>query len=200
MERSLETLMEAYCNGDRKAFEELFARIAPRVSSLLLAMSRDRALADDLTQITFLKLHRARDAYQRGAPVMPWVSAIARRTFLDAHRAKRRSRLTLTNEGELPEPPPEPVEGDAFGSLNDDELKTLNATMDALPPQQREALELLKVQGLSLKEAAAITGSTVGAIKLRAHRAYEALRSALGAKATVAESKEAHPKTSEGDA
>lgn len=190
--------MEAYCNGDRKAFDELFARLSPRISSLLLAMSRDRALADDLTQITFLKLHRARDTYQRGAPVMPWVSAIARRTFLDAHRARRRSRLTLTNEGDLPEPPPAPIEGDAFGSLSDEDLKTLNDTMDALPPQQREALELLKVQGLSLKEAAAITNSTVGAIKLRAHRAYEALRSALGARSKHAE--ESPHKASEGGA
>jgi RNA polymerase sigma-70 factor (ECF subfamily) len=174
--------MEAWCEGDIAAFEALFARVAPRIGAMLLHMTRDRALADDLVQVTFLKVHRARDAYQRGAPIMPWISAIARRTFLDAHRARRRSRITLTHEGELPEPEPAPPEGDALGQLSDADQKLLHDTIETLPPQQREALHLLKVQGLSLKEAAAVTGSTVGAIKLRAHRAYEALRKVLGAR------------------
>jgi RNA polymerase sigma-70 factor (ECF subfamily) len=174
--------MEAWCQGDTNAFEALFARVAPRIGAMLLHMTRDRALADDLVQVTFLKVHRARDAYQKGAPVMPWISAIARRTFLDAHRARRRSRITLTHEGDLPEPEPSPPEGDALGQLSDSDQKLLQDTIEALPPQQREALHLLKVQGLSLKEAAAVTGATVGAIKLRAHRAYEALRRVLGAR------------------
>ena len=52
----------------------------------------------------------------------------------------------------------------------------LRQAMDALPRGQREAIELIKLQGLSLKEAAAATGSTVGALKVATHRALAALR------------------------
>jgi RNA polymerase sigma factor (sigma-70 family) len=180
-ERSLEALMEAYCNGDRRAFDALFAQVAPKVSAVLFAMSRDRLLTEDLVQVVFLKVHNARDAYVRGAPVMPWFKAIARNVYIDWYRQRRSSRLRLTAEGELPEPRPDPTpEGDALDGLTDDERALVFATIDALPPLQREALIALKVEGLSLKQIAAATGTSVGAVKLRAHRAYEALRDALG--------------------
>jgi RNA polymerase sigma-70 factor (ECF subfamily) len=51
--------------------------------------------------------------------------------------------------------------------------------MRALPNRQREALQLLKFQGLSIREAAARVGTTPGALKLRAHRAYLALKTAF---------------------
>ena len=49
-ERSLEDLMDAYCKGDRQAFDELFARLAPKVNVVLLRLSRSRELAEELTQ------------------------------------------------------------------------------------------------------------------------------------------------------
>jgi RNA polymerase sigma-70 factor (ECF subfamily) len=55
--------------------------------------------------------------------------------------------------------------------------------MAALPPGQRQALELMKLQEMSLKEAAAATGMTVGALKVSVHRAMATLRKVLGAKA-----------------
>ncbi len=182
-ERPLETLMEAYCNGDLAAFDELFRRTAPRVQTVLLFLTRDRVLADDLTQVTFLKVHRGRDTWQRGAPVLPWLTAIARRAFFDARRAVRRDRVTLTPEGELPEPPTDTsttADSDALDALTDTERQTLQTALDALPSAQREALHMLKIEGLSLKDIARITGSTVGAVKVRLHRAYTSLRRALG--------------------
>jgi len=179
--RSLETLMEAYCNGDRRAFDVLFAQVAPKVSAVLFAMSRDRGLTEDLLQVVFLKVHNARDGYVRGAPVLPWFKAIARNVYIDWYRQRRSSRLRLTADGELPEPRAEASpEADALDGLSDDERTLLYATIDGLPPLQREALIALKVEGLSLKQIAASTGTSVGAVKLRAHRAYEALRDALG--------------------
>src|SRR2546421_11684975 len=88
--RPLEQLMEAFLGGDVRAFDQLFRRLSPRVCRFLRAMSGDPRLAEDLCQTTFLKVHRARESFQRGAPVEPWVFAIARRTFLDHRRSVRR--------------------------------------------------------------------------------------------------------------
>ncbi len=90
--------------------------------------------------------------------------------------------LFLTDEGVLPEPSrnSQPLDVNAFDSLSEDEQKLIHDTIDALPKSQREALMLLKVEGLSLKQVSEITGASVAAVKVRAFRAYEALRSALG--------------------
>lgn len=173
--------MNEFLDGDVRAFDEIFRRVAPRVVGMLRAMTGDTRLAEDLAQTTFLKVHRARETYQRGAPLEPWIFAIARRTFLDDKRRQKRSPVRLSDDGALPEFQPEPVEGpQGFERLTDEQAKALRDRLQSLPEPQREALVLLKVQGLSTAEAAAITGSTVGAIKLRAHRAYESLRKALG--------------------
>ncbi len=182
--RSLEELMDAYLKGDRAAFDELFHQLAPKVNVFLLRLSHDRELAEELTQVTFLKVHRARDTYAPGSRVFSWVMAIARNVYIDAYRKKRvrRRHESLTDEGVLPEPPRDigGVDAEAFATLSDDEQALVQRTIDELPPTQREALLLLKVEGLSLKQVSEITGASVGAVKVRAFRAYEALRNALG--------------------
>jgi RNA polymerase sigma-70 factor, ECF subfamily len=179
-------LMSRYCDGDAGAFRELYARIAPRLVAYLQRMAGDRAVAEDMVQQTFLKVHRAREAYVRGADPVPWMFAIARRTFLDEARRRKRARVQVSGgDGRLPDVPAA-MDGrplaDAPAPAADPEL--LRAALDALsqlPPAQREALILTKMSGKSIAEAAAITGATPGAMKLRAHRAYTALRRALAA-------------------
>jgi RNA polymerase sigma-70 factor (ECF subfamily) len=176
--------MDAYCKGDRQAFDDLFARLAPKVNVVLLRLSRSRELAEELTQVTFLKVHRARDTYVPGSKVFSWVMAIARNVYIDAYRKNRvlRRHETLTDEGVLPERgrDAQTVDVNAFAQLSDEEQQLIRDTIDALPATQREALILLKVEGLSLKQVAEITGASVAAVKVRAFRAYEALRAALG--------------------
>ncbi len=179
--------MQRYCDGDAGAFRELYALVAPRLYGYLLKMARERALADDLLQQTFLKVHRARAGYVRGADPMPWIYAIAHRTFIDEARKGKRAVVRVGGGDELPE-----VAAGLTGESDDrrDEVRgdpeLVAATLDALaelPPQQREAVVLTKLYGRSVAEAAEIAGTTVGAMKVRAHRGYEALRSLLGAKA-----------------
>lgn len=168
--------MAAYCGGDASAFRELYARVSPRLFNYLLRLGGDRALAEDLLQQTFLKAHRARHSYVLGAPPLPWLYAIAHRTFLDETRRRRRAPLKLTGEvaaglasSAAPEEP----------GVDPELLGAALAALEGLPARQREALVLTKLHGKSIKEAAEITGSTVGAMKVRAHRAYQALRKAL---------------------
>lgn len=169
-----EQLMEHFLDGDGLAFERLFKLLAPRVASALAQMSGDPRLAEDLTQIVFLKLYRARAGYQRGTALTPWVFAIARNVFLDERRQRKRRRESLSLDGQLPEPVSE------LRSEQDEQARaTLEALLSQLPPNQREALVLLKMQGLSLAEIAALSGSSVASIKMRLQRAYRRLRELL---------------------
>jgi RNA polymerase sigma-70 factor (ECF subfamily) len=176
-------LMQKYCDGDANAFRQLYALVGPRVLGYLLRMVRDRASADDLVQLTFLKVHRARAAYVRGADPVPWIFAIAHRTFLDHVRGKQRARVKVTDDGAPPEVAAD-ITGAADGAGLDDggtgELTAATlAALQTLPPAQREAVVLTKLSGKSIAEAAAIAGTTPGAMKVRVHRGYEALRKVL---------------------
>jgi RNA polymerase sigma-70 factor (ECF subfamily) len=184
MSAELGTLMAQYCDGDAGAFRALYAAVAPRLHGYLLRMARDRALADDLLQLTFLKVHRARAAYIRGADPVPWLYAIAHRTFLDEARRKKRAVVGVATEDHLPEVPAGitgQTDGQSDEPRGDPELaRAALAALASLPPQQREAVVLTKLDGKSVAEAAEIAGTTPGAMKVRAHRGYVALRKALG--------------------
>jgi RNA polymerase sigma-70 factor (ECF subfamily) len=174
--------MDQFLDGNSQSFNELYERLAPRVCGFLTSMCRDPRLAEDLTQTTFLKVHRARATFVRGSRVEPWVYAIARRTLLDEKRRQVRRPEDLSADGSIPEPV-DLVQNDQPSSrLDPEQERALYDRLNRLPEPQREAITLLKIQGLSMQEAAAVAGTTVGAMKLRAHRAYEALRDALGHK------------------
>ena len=158
--------------------------MAPRLFGYLLGMARSRPLAEDLVQQTFLKVHRARGAYVRGADPVPWIYAIAHRTFLDELRRGKRAAAP-TDDGEVPE---EAAVLSGASAVADAERappdpERTRAALDALatlPAAQREAVVLTKLDGKSIAEAAEIAGTTPGAMKVRAHRGYEALRRILG--------------------
>src|SRR5258708_40365061 len=82
--------MAAYVSGDARAFEQLFARLAPRVHGFFLRSFREAAMADDLLQVTFMKIHRARETYRPDLRVAPWIFAVAARVRLDELRRRRR--------------------------------------------------------------------------------------------------------------
>lgn len=176
--------MERYCEGDAAAFRELYAAVAPKLYGYLLRMARQRAVADDLLQLTFLKVHRARSAFVRGADPVPWIYSIAHRTFLDEARRVKRAVVSVAHGDELPEQAADLGGGAAAAAevpRHDPEVtKAALAALSQLPDQQREAVVLTKLDGKSVAEAAAIAGTTVGAMKVRAHRGYSALRKALG--------------------
>jgi RNA polymerase sigma-70 factor (ECF subfamily) len=183
-------LMAQYCDGDASAFRALYALVAPQLLGYLMKMARERAVAEDLLQLTFLKVHRARTAYVRGADPLPWIYSIAHRTFLDEARRTKRAVVRVGDDDELPE-----QQADLRGETADrrDEpradpelVKEALEALARLPDQQREAVVLTKLDGKSVAEAAEIAGTSVGAMKVRAHRGYEALRKILGRAAPTA--------------
>ena len=177
--------MARYQAGDARAFRELYALVAPRLLGYLAKMARSRAVADDLLQQTFLKIHRARGAYVVGADPVPWFYTIAHRTFLDDYRRLKNTVVQTAGE-DVPEIAVG-ITGESADRRDDPRVdpELARQALDALaelPAQQREAVVLTKLDGKSVAEAAAIAGTTVGAMKVRAHRGYEALRKMLGAR------------------
>ena len=119
-----------------------------------------------------MRVHRARHTYRPGAPVLPWIFAIARHTALDHYRKTRRVELRETQVDELPDCPAPEQE-----FLR--EAHEMDTMLADLPEAQREVLVMLKVSGMSLEEVALATSSSVGSVKQRAHRAYTKLRDIL---------------------
>jgi len=143
-------------------------------------------VAEDILQVTFLKVHEARSTYVLGANPIPWMYTIAHRTFLDDVRKRKRSRVQLTKDGALQSEPAADLTGVSAEAGEDqaarpDPAATAGAlaALAELPENQRQALLLTKVHGRSTAEAALIAGTTQGAIKQRAHRAYVTLRELL---------------------
>ena len=165
--------MEQYVAGDLRAFAELYRRAAPRLLSVVGRLTSDAARAEDIVQITFLKAHRARDSYLSGAPVLPWLSVIAKRSFYDETRPLSMRMEVLSSDGTLadadrPVAPP-----------SSDDLAPLRRAFGQLPPQYRDAIELTKLSGMSGTEAANVLNTTKAAIKQRVHRGYAMLRNWL---------------------
>ena len=177
-------LMKRYCQGDRHAFDELYAHAAPKLLRYLVRLSGSVSAAEDLLQLSFLKLHRARASYIEGAAPLPWMYTIAHRTFLDHARKHKRAKIVDVG-GELPEQRANlrgQLHLDGTESAEDgEELERTMEALQALPPSQRQAVVLTKLDGKSMQEAAEIAGTSTGAMKVRAHRGYQALRKSLGA-------------------
>jgi RNA polymerase sigma-70 factor (ECF subfamily) len=172
--------MDRYADGDDAAFSELYDMLAPRLYGYLLRQTRNNARAEDLVQQTFLQMHCARGKFIRGADVVPWAFAIARRLVIDGfRRSGREVSLELREEAGAPPPISTVMQQDEL--VHSKQLAALiERELRRLPDSQREAFELVKQEGLSLAEAAQVLGTTVSAVKLRAHRTYQALRDALG--------------------
>jgi RNA polymerase sigma-70 factor (ECF subfamily) len=168
--------MERYANGDEAAFSEVYTVVGPKVRAFLRRRLRDDEVASDLGQQTFLQMHRARANFTPGARVLPWALSIAARLLIDHLRlGKRRmhDRLDAVEDGE-------------FGAHRDDGLVEardlagrLQRELNRLPESQRTAFELMRFDGMSHADAARALGTTVPAVKLRAHRAYLSLRAAV---------------------
>jgi RNA polymerase sigma-70 factor, ECF subfamily len=164
--------MHGYQQAEAGAAALLVERLSPQVFHYFLGQVRDRSQAEDLLQDFWLRVHKARQTYRSGEPLLPWIFAIARRARIDDYRRRSRVARHEFQSDDLPEASVEKAENNSPRAI-EDMLKTLPAT-------QRETLLLLKVAGLSLEEVARTTGTSVGAVKQKAHRAYEALRKLFG--------------------
>jgi RNA polymerase sigma-70 factor (ECF subfamily) len=158
--------------GDQEAYRILLDDLVPMLRAFLRRRVANVNEIDDIVQDVLLAVHRARHTYDPSRPIEPWIFAIARNVTIDhARRTLSRAGWEVMVE-ELP---------DAPGDVDAPFAPRLDEALERLPAAQREAFRMLKVEGLSVDAAAERAGTTPGALKVRAHRAYKALRAILGA-------------------
>lgn len=169
----LQRLMVGYQQADREAAAELVERVSPMLLRFLAGPLQTRAYAEDMLQECWLRIHRSRHTYRPGTPVLPWFFAIARYTRIDAYRRRRQIDANETVVEDLG------ATSRSESALPDAAGMDLWRLVGQLPPSQQEVIQMLKVSGLSLEEVARATGSSVGSVKQKAHRAYQKLRELL---------------------
>ena len=174
-EPSDEALMARYVAGDEEAFRLLFERYAPIVYGMSQRHLRNEDLAREVTQQTFFRMHGARNDFRPDGKLRPWLLTIAMNLVRSHFRkSKRRKQVDLDVDLEAA-----PVKERGPIEL-EQRAKLLRDAMLQLPTSQREVVELHWFQERPYREVAEIVGSSEGAVRVRAHRAYARLKELLG--------------------
>jgi RNA polymerase sigma-70 factor (ECF subfamily) len=150
-------------------FNELLISFLPKMRVWALALTRNRAAADDLAQDVATKVLVAKDCFIPGTNFSAWVHRIMINHFISSVRNKREF-ADMENVPEVSVP-----------AAHEDRtaLRELGWAVDRLPPDQREALFMIVLQERSYEDAAEVTGCAIGTLKSRVHRARLHLRSFL---------------------
>jgi RNA polymerase sigma-70 factor (ECF subfamily) len=152
-------------SGDLPAFEDLVRAYQADVWRFAYHLTRDRALAEDVTQESFLRAFRFLNSYRGDAKFTSWLFRIARNCGMDALRARKSN---ATKEHPPPSPATDPVA-----------RAELTAALESVTEEHREPFLLIEVFGLSYQEAADVLQLKVGTVKSRMHRARLSLARAL---------------------
>jgi RNA polymerase sigma factor (sigma-70 family) len=167
--------MAAAQAGDGVAYARLLRAIVPFLRMVIRRQHLSGDHVDDIVQDTLLSIHRVRHTYDPSRPLLPWLAAIAQRRALDGRRRRVRVEALEVAAPELLETFPDLSANNKIEA--NDEHSWLRRAVATLTPKQREAVELVKLRGLSVAEAASMSGQSQGAIKVNVHRALQALRS-----------------------
>ena len=167
--------MAAAQAGDSVAYAGLLRAIVPFLRMVIRRQHVPGDEVDDIVQDTLLSIHRVRHTYDPSRPLLPWLAAIAQRRAFDGRRRRARVDTLEVAAPELLETFPDLSANNKIEA--NDEHSWLRRAVATLTPKQREAVELVKLRGLSVAEAASMSGQSQGAIKVNVHRALQALRS-----------------------
>ncbi|MBX9748694.1 MAG: sigma-70 family RNA polymerase sigma factor [Roseococcus sp.] len=167
-------LMARAQGGDARAYDALLRECLPLLRAICRQRLREPAEVEDAVQDTLLTLHRVRATYDPARPFRPWIAAIAERRALDRGHGVARG---LARNSPLEAADHIGIEGGAEGKLMSADLR---AAVGELPASQRTALQLTKIEALSLAEASQRSGMSMGALKVATHRAVQSLRRKFG--------------------
>jgi RNA polymerase sigma factor (sigma-70 family) len=172
----LAELMRAAQDGDGRAYGRLLTEVTPLIRRGV-ARRWSGPDVEDIVQDVLLSVHAVRHTYDAGRPFLPWLRAIIAHRIADSARRHARRGGHETPECAFEHGLPDVAEPMREEAPGDPQL--LGRALADLPEGQRRAVQLLKLEERSLKEAAEVTGMTVGALKVAVHRGLKTLRQKL---------------------
>jgi RNA polymerase sigma-70 factor (ECF subfamily) len=164
-------------NLDHSTRSAMLAAI-PQLKSFAISLCRDRDLANDLAQQTFLRAYTNLDKFKPGSNMVGWLSTILRNEYYSDYRKRRREVEDVDGiyaETLMVEP----------GQMPHVEFEDLRAALAELPGDMRKPLILVSVDGLSYDEAARLCNCSVGTVKSRVHRARARLAARLAVDSAI---------------
>jgi RNA polymerase sigma-70 factor (ECF subfamily) len=175
-------------SGQEAAYRELIRRYERPIFALLFRMVRDRELAEDLAQETFVKALNAIDSYRPEFKFSSWIFKIANNAAID--HLRRRELDTLSLDGSPHAETPEAMQATALqiGARQESPLDTveakelgnaIEAAIGTLRPEYRSCILLRHVEGRAYEEIAEILNLPLGTVKTYIHRARNELRQSL---------------------
>jgi RNA polymerase sigma-70 factor, ECF subfamily len=176
-DRGWSQLMAAAQAGDRRAYERLLRETVPFIRSVIAHQHRRPDRLEEVVQEVLLAVHRVRHTYDPSRPFRHWLAMIARRRSIDALRRRGRTEANEVSDELAYETFADPAANRELEVSAATE--GLGEAIAGLSPPQREAIELLKLREMSLKEASRASGRSVAALKVNVHRAIKALRQRL---------------------
>jgi RNA polymerase sigma-70 factor (ECF subfamily) len=171
-----EQLMIRVTTGDMEALGVLFERYKGPLYGFLYRLLHDVAWAEDLTLDVFLRVYDRRRTYKPGFKFSTWLFTIAHNLAADGMRQANRGEITLQNTvDDVSSSDPSPPDAVARGEL----AEVVRLAVLSLPEDQRLVILLREFQGFSYREIAQVLGAGEDTVRVRAHRARQALRKAL---------------------
>ena len=153
------------------AFERELLTLLPRLRRFARALARDAADADDLTQTALERALKSRSQWRDGTRMGSWMMKIMRNCWIDEARSRARRYRTFAPEEAGPEAAPAtPSEAERIADADE-----VGRAMNLLPPEQREAIALVLVEGLSYREASELLDIPIGTLTSRLNRGRKAL-------------------------
>ena len=173
-------ILKALREGRREAYEDIIDAHYASIYRLLLFLTRNASVAEDMTQEVFASAWAAIEGFRGDASVRTWLRRIAYNLFLDAQRRRRRDAALTGTMGE----DGAGVAADPLSRIMADEhLGRMDHAMDSLEDQERAILLLHYLDGLSYREMARVLQQPAGTLKWMMHDALEKLRAQVIGKA-----------------
>ena len=177
-ERWAQWMLQAQ-DGDRVAYHALLKALTPYLRAITRRYLGRGEDAEDALQEILMVIHGIRHTYERGRPFKPWLNTIASRRCIDLLRRRAHRLQHEMAAGEDIEDVAHAGHGPEDALSHEHDAGTLQHAVAGLPERQREAIRLLKLNELSLNEAAAQSDQSIGSLKVACHRAMKSLQHSL---------------------